>query len=674
VEVLTHTRHPGAPSTAHPGKLCASLEFNHTNPGDPFNIRRSGRLPVELRLKALAELKMEVGQRYDHDRCPIDPGADSTAKDVVCVLDQVIYCHRCAAHGVRYQNFRPGIFPLATLCANTPTDMEEMGRAMVHWAHARLEFQHRYPHLSEIIHREAYQNVLRALHGADDPRIAMVFDSNLDIVRGEGVWLAARDLQVTKFDHDVASGLPSLHDVINIQDKNKKIAVLNRVRRSQATNRTPAGYTPIRRVIGITFVSGDSFIPMSAPPAPKHPIELLKTPQPLDVVRQSFLLAFPKLSFRYLRACLAAAICGDVGGDLPPMLACTGPAGSGKERHIVLAASLLGQVPEKLVLTDDTEKFTRQIGAAITAGNRFLIVDELAKTRDLLAKARALLEISTTLHWRPLYQTNRIAIRVGAAFYFPGVAFPEILASSEEFDRRIRRDHLSFKIPGWRVENWRDHSPENAQLANSLLTHTWGICRDHEFEFNAIAEALGLGRISDDAPGVDPEVLRRIYHHIHGDDGTRQFIEGNASFARGKYVNADSPHLRELLSSFVDHDASDRKQSLYAAKRNLQAPGWNDLLGISDPPILCQVRIHGLTWGICFQSYGVIRGRELLNEQLPPISGDIVAPAIETASPSGALPSTAPPGDPPSMGAPSQSTSPSDIDPREVLRSAGFPA
>ncbi|MEK6234741.1 MAG: hypothetical protein N2C14_08515 [Planctomycetales bacterium] len=140
----------------------------------------------------------------------------------------------------------------------------------------------------------------------------------------------------------------------------------------------------------------------------------------------------------------------------------------------------------------------------------------------------------------------------------------------------------------------------------------------------SVADALGLGSLADGEPGTDPALLRRLYQHARGEDESRQLFENDPTFTRG-WSNLDSVRAQELVAAFVPLDDADSlKEARRNAQMNLEAQPWNDLLGIDEPPIICKVKIHGVKWGLRFQSAErALRGREVINEDLPPVSNAV---------------------------------------------------
>jgi hypothetical protein len=193
-----------------------------------------------------------------------------------------------------------------------------------------------------------------------------------------------------------------------------------------------------------------------------------------------------------------------------------------------------------------------------------------------------------------------------------------------------------------------------------------------------VADFLGLGTLADDEPSMDPEILKKLYRHARGKDGRRQMHENDPTFAKG-WINLNSPTAAEIIAGFVPlDDVENLKQARRMAQANLESQSWNDVLGIESPPIKCRVRVHGNKWGLRFESAKpTLRGRELLNEELPPIPGDPPGSSpgsLPNPRPSGgAQPASpaSPPTSPVNDSAAASSDRPVAAD---ILRRAGMPA
>lgn len=655
IELLNHTRHPKAASSKHQAKFCQGLQFFENDVNADFTFALAHELTPVQRAEALEKLDLQEGDRFDHGYCPLDPTADSEADDSVVLLERGVYCHRCAAKGIQHApHLNPGFYPYTAKVSPATSRFHQLATHRVHWTHARLELMHFYPHLAERLLEEIYREVLKAKYGADDPRIGNVFNRHLDFVRGAEIWLDAKQFEDTVLDNDAADSLPYAQDVKRLSGQCPEIRI-NKSRRSQLKNRSPEGYTPVRPYTGITFAEeSNASIPVCRPRQSSFAIELLDDPLAGEEALASLRESFPGVNHVYLRGCIAAAICAEARSGQPPMLVCTGPSGSGKEQHIRLAASFLEEDTVKLPIAEEEESFMRNIGMAAISGKRFLLFDEFGKGNRTLDKFHKVLQISSQICWRRLYGNKHSHTPIKSAFFFPCVRFPDFLTKSTEFWRRVRCIHLHRKLPDWAVRSggdtcgWRGRCADNARLANSILTHVWQLCHKHKFHFFSVADELGLHTFTDGDAAGSEESLRELYRYARGECGERTFIEHSSTFRRGWLdLNVESAHrLVEPLVSLEEDSKAARRQ----AQANLEAQPWNDLLGISEPPITCKVKIHGTRWAFRFESTSpCLRGQEVINEQLPPIAK--AAGGAESAST----------GEPPCEPA------------SHILRDAGFP-
>ena len=490
VELMVHTRHPLSVRSDRPGTKCGRIIFGNTDPQEEFHFRNVGSISPELRQQALDKLGMKLGEHLDHKRCPILPDAASDARDCVVPMAGGVYCHRCAGHGIQYRSgLRAGFVPYSALVGIEVTNLEQLAGDLVHWIHARIVLAYHHCNLGLGVLEEAYRKLLQARYGQEDPRVRQVFNENLDIVWGQDMWLRAFDFTVTKMDTDTANGLPYCQ-FLRMKKEGEVEVKVDCVRRGKIRNRNaPVGYIPLRPIRGITFLEDASSIPVQAGKPPKYPIKLLDTPLSEEQAFGVVEAGFPRVDRRYLKACIAAGICGERAAGPPPMLTASGPSGSGKGETIRLAASFLGEDAVKVQLFDDPEAFMRNVGMLLAAGHRFIVFDEFGKIPGLGRKLGLLLQIGSVVCWRPLFANHRVSSPCRAAFFFPCVSFPDFLCSSPEFLRRTRHIHLHRSAPNWAdaaggdTTSWRDRTPEHARAANSLLTHVWGLCHECQFRF-----------------------------------------------------------------------------------------------------------------------------------------------------------------------------------------------
>lgn len=620
-ELIQHTRHPLGARSDMPGAACGPVRWGNGDPEQLFEFKLYGHVTEERRAEALAQLRMEMGQRYDHQHCPIDGAAQSTAKGCVLPLPSGIYCHRCASNGNRFRpNLKPGFYPYSAVLGTDATDLQRLVRDRVHWIHAQHELKHAYPNLGLELLREAYRLALEAKYPAD-PRIKAVFNEDLNFLRGDGFWIDSETMRPRQVDHDAAGGLPYCQ-FLTKNNKNEIVVKVDPVRRSRVRHAAPGGYKPVRPYRGLFVGDANACVPVSVDSETRFKVELLDEPMPEAEALARIQRAFPKLNPAYLKALLAGAICAARGEGRPPMICADGPSGSGKGETPRLAASFLSDDVIKIILGDSIEETNRQIGCALLEGRRFLLFDELGKVHGLAKRFGTILQLGSHLDWRPLY-SPQIRTHLNAVFVFPSVSFPDWLQQSSEFVRRTRAVRLNWRVPEWSetsggdTAGWRDRSSENARAANSLLTHVYALCTRHGFAWTRIADELGLTHLDAHDEAVEPEQLRRLYRAVRGEEPGRVAVEGPRFSSRGWVSLSDGP-AAEIIEGLVDMESyRDMRSARKATKMNLEAQAWNDLLRIPDPPIKCSVRIHGQKWGLRFQSTNCLRGQELVNEELP---------------------------------------------------------
>ncbi len=378
--------------------------------------------------------------------------------------------------------------------------------------------------------------------------------------------------------------------------------------------------TPIRPYRGICLSRDPNSIPVEAPPRLRFPVRILDDPMPSAEASGRVLEAFPGMQITYLVAAMAAMICGEIGGGQPPALTATGPSGSGKGETVSIAASFLGDSVVKMQLDDNAEAFMRQMGSSTGAGYRALMFDEFGKAKGIQQKMAHILQINSRITYRALYHTGMITIPFRSAMFYPCVRFPDFLRTSPEFLRRTRGVQLHAKVPNWRATSggdaaeWRHRSQEHADIGNAMLTHAYRLCEVSNFIFDDVANQLGIGSIGDGAEGIDPENLWNLYAYARSGPA---LISGDLSFAKG-WIDLNAAEARKLITVFADGDDLDPHQWRKSVQTNLEAVSWNDVLGITDPPITIDIKIHGSRWGMRFRKAGQCkRGEEVLNENLP---------------------------------------------------------
>lgn len=620
IEIKTESRHP---LSTRRGAVCGGMTWNNTEPDTSYVFKLDGDFTEHDRELALEKLDFEDGKRYDHSRCPLDTSKTSEAPEAVHVYKNSIYCFRCAGIGHSYNSqFPPGVFPLSAVIGGTATNLDRLVENWVHWPHARLELADQYKNLSEKVLHEAYRLGLEAKYGWDDPRIVSVFKDASDFVWGRGIWLSSNRFESRTVDGDAADSVPYCQIVVTNKDGEQEIKT-DKAKKSQFRNSTPRGYTPVMPYRGLNLkVSDGSFIPVPVQ-CSKYKIDLLRQPIELDQCFSALNKYFPGVNRIYMMGAIAAGVCSARGAGKKPQICVDGPTGAGKGETVRLAASFLGDEAAKVRLTGDEEDLCRYFGTSLASGHRFFVIDEFSKVQQLHRKLGILLQFGSKLTWRPLYGECRTD-DFDASIFYTSINFPDWVRASAEFCRRVRRVHLTLQVPDWNktvgcdTSSWREQSPENARIANSILTHVYRVCFKNEFNFDAVADALGLGNLNDGADIVDPALYKELYRYCRGELGAVTFIQ-DQTFSRG-WVDLSTGKAAEIVNLIIDRENfDDHKKARYICKNNLEAQPWCNILGFVNPddtPVSLRVKIHGQKWGCRFESPGQ-RGQEKINEQLP---------------------------------------------------------
>jgi DNA polymerase len=641
IELKQDSRHPAGAHPNYTGAKCGPVHVGEWTGEESVDWSLAGPLDPGVIEEVLADRGMQPGRRYDHDKCPIDGNTESEARDCVVALEAGIYCHRCAGKGLSHPACTAsGFVPFRALTDRPVTSavISDLARNLVHWTHAEVHLREEHPNLGSVLLKKAYELVLQEIHGQDDPRIGMALNADLQLLQGEQSWFdpeTQREIQLTDRTLKV---LPGLFGRIRPSDEEghakpkllPRNPLFDRARQGIPLD----GYKPCRFVRGVVLHEDRSVLQLAVDPERGEPVRLLKAREllPLNDAFAELAVPFPDFDQAYLQACLAAAICAEHGGR-PPILVAVGPTGSGKGEIVRLAASILGDDRMTIALSTNEEQMWRRIGSAIEGGHRFLVLDEFLRRGNFLPELIAfLLQLAAIITWRRLYRNGDIHTPNRAAYFLSAGCVPDGFKKSPEICRRMWLARLCRQVPEWTTTcggdtaEWRTLSKQNARTANSILTHAYSLCAEHEFNFDHVATALGLCRIDEGDAEMQRDVLRDLYRYCRDEFGNHD-LDTSGRYKDGGWVKAMAGPCQELLQQLLpDEDTAanpDAAGQLFQLQQNLQMVPWNKTLGIDEPPIRCEMRRHGATVVIRFieGTPGLLRGQHRINEQLPPIPG-----------------------------------------------------
>lgn len=136
-EVLCTCRHPAMPrGDQHCGRV---RELVHDETIAILGCFNKNTCPPEAAEQICSERGWQVGQRYSHDHCPIDPTHPSGSPNPVVVLDHGVFCHSCKGrHDDAYRSWGQlaGVAP-----AGVDNPIYDAARHRAHWNHVRYLFK-----------------------------------------------------------------------------------------------------------------------------------------------------------------------------------------------------------------------------------------------------------------------------------------------------------------------------------------------------------------------------------------------------------------------------------------------------------------------------------------------------------------------------------------------------
>ncbi len=94
--------------------------------------------PPDIAERFRTESGWQLGQRYGHERCPIDPTHISGSPNPIIALEHGVYCHSCnGRHGDGYRSWGQ----LAGLVTEDKNPIYEAARHRAHWDHVKYLFK-----------------------------------------------------------------------------------------------------------------------------------------------------------------------------------------------------------------------------------------------------------------------------------------------------------------------------------------------------------------------------------------------------------------------------------------------------------------------------------------------------------------------------------------------------
>lgn len=489
----------------------------------------------------LEERGLEIGGRYEHDRCPVNPSprAASNTPPVV-VHEDGVHCYICQADGVCFGSRSPGHFPATRLSGGqSRTTLGRCVDGMAHWGHAKHVIANVQP-LPEDQARGLYAALLHRRHG-DDPRVDSVFAAGepMGLMRCGGYWATSRGEPVPVDKQSrIIMGLPAARYV----DEDGEVQVSGERTEWLAgnTDLAPIGYPSLTPVWGARVTrhqdppEGKVFVVLnsgllSAPHcAGRRPRYLPPSKRMARAAAWSVLSSvFPGLRPEVIELLIAAKGCTEHRSGLPPMLFLSGPTGSGKTASAKIAASICGDMATIVPFAASPERLRQGLMYAKRNGS-FACFDEYVKDARK-AKTTPADAMEVLLNFTPesvshMLYVGPVPLGDLPVCYWADTTLPVEVQQHAQLARRLHHIHLP-EAGNWEPtmraqgigapERLRsDGTPELIAAADAILSHVI----DEHFppgppsDFAEIAKGLGFKLMRDsDHAGERDVIVRRLF-------------------------------------------------------------------------------------------------------------------------------------------------------------------
>lgn len=517
----------------------------------------------------LAEHGLEVGQRYSHDRCPINPGPIS-GTDPVQVTDEGIKCYRCDADGNGWR-------PWSRLIDNDGADeperdpIVEMALRWVHWAHARLVLVALRPLVPESLREAGYRALLRVVH--DDEmtdegrraekaraRLDRVLAPDLRVVRGRGAWLHVGSWNVhTTITRESLRTLPALSTALALDT-------------AMGTEALP-GFVPVEPVHFVatepTWRESEGCVWVPRKLVGVEPAEEMTYDQALTALASAVPGVSPEwLGLVYLL--VLAMVRAQLSLATPPTLLVTGPPGSGKGFSVHVACALLGVEPHRLRF-NGARDLGLSIGEGIRAGAPILFGDEVGKAEGFWRQSAPILELGPTFSWRGLH-VGGLSAPFKSAVVLGGSTLPRGLTTMQELARRLALFDLP-PVPAEVSGRWDGAicSYFGVPTLAALRSSPWGAAVGDAYLARARAEVLseqlppwveqaqahGARPLSDDDDARElADLVRRLWEvWTSGEERVPSDAAKFRGWLRGWHDGVSGPHrAAEALAGYFEDD------------------------------------------------------------------------------------------------------------------------
>ena len=564
----------------------------------------------------LEEEGLEIGRRYDHDKCPLHPTEDGGKHRMPVILrESGVHCFVCEGKERYFGSRRPGFFPWAAILGQpTAGDMGAMIRSLCHWGHAKWILRERYG-LTGLLAERAYRTALKAYHQGrpTEPLVAGCFNKHLDGYTRVGYdWMNLDE--VKKYSSAIQSSIQAMPTTQYVDGKgvirSNPVIVTNLL---EPMDLGKYGYPSIDLIFGSKMAAeflghgkrtlvaipnpnlvrkgGPRFLPAYVPKSSRMGEEKARS-----IIEQ----IVPRVDWNLIQCVL----CG-VGSvqetelGLPPRLFVTGPSRAAKTSHFMIAAGIAGVKTGSPSAHSTEERLRQGLMEAIQTAPIVLINEVLKDAYRTNKRASAVQALEPILNLEKeslthvLYKGPR---EFGKQFLlgFTEVQLPPDLRNETQIARRIRYHRLDREKRDWvqtisaagvsDLHLLRLASPEVADACNAVLSEVIDRFFVTPMTFQQQAEELGIKTLEDSgdfvdltpylrqffklvclAPRIENERLAKLYpNYVRIDRGAED-------------TSDDTEELVATYTMFADGPGAE-----WFSARKLIEKDWGTILGIEE--------------------------------------------------------------------------------------------
>jgi len=545
---------------------------------------------------------MEIGKRYSHAQCPINPTNDAK-RDPVIVYDRGVYCHVCNSE----RGY--GWFSFTRLSRSVRySDFGSMVSHKTHWEHAKYVMR-ALTELTDRLNERIYSAALVYKHGVE-VRTEPVFFPQRNLMR-LGRWWGTEtgELYNNKID-GLLQGLP----VTRFLDEKKKSRIRPDIlaRLKQTVDLSDIGYPSVDVVRGCKIFdhwmrsSHHAYSIVLQSPLlskrenePYRPQYIPEEKRDIDFAWHCLEEPFPGLNRQAIEVLIAAKGIAEGRIGLPPFFYFSGQSGAAKSASALIAAAICGDQNTSVVWTNSVERVRQGIMDGKARGG-YVTLNEILKQA---AKAGATFQnaMDDILNLTPDSVSHQMYVGPMPLGSLPVMVWtdtevPNEIRDSVQLSRRLIHVHFDRKVE-WektiyesgvhQIERLRVASIDYADACNVILSDIIDRFFQYPQDMRAIARQLGFKLLSEETGVYNRTSLMDFYNAVINApplDAQLSRMYDGPGWKCIDLMNSQNP-LTQVWE--IVRDADNPKFSRRCSEAN-----WPEMLGV-DPPVEFEIQSHG---------------------------------------------------------------------------------